>query len=323
VLMTTVAFVGVALPWRNSQAHEAGSFGVRRFLAERGVSAELGRRITEFLAPNHCSVMRSHEKDFAGLQLLPQFLHDRLKVELYAPVITRSPFIDRYSVLNARGVRELCHAAVEASNLSPGDRLFLAGRPAEKMFFVHSGLLDYTHQENEPRLNGQVAAGHWVSEPALWMRWTHCGTPVARTSCEIFGLSSGLFRALVSRHERGLAFAMGYAQLFFEYTCDSCHPGGWRTDLGNTRDLFALVRRAASDHLTADVCLRVDEEHKATTIPSPWRAARPEGLRASACANPEPCISSASELHLKARHAPGNPVKVATAELGPLPTRFD
>ena len=76
---------------------------------------------------------------------------------------------------------------------------------------------------NELRLSGQVAAGHWVWEFAL----CRCQTLVGRTHCDFFGLCGVLFRTFLSRHELGLAFAIGEEQLFF--------------DLGNTRDLCALV----------------------------------------------------------------------------------
>merc|ERR1711937_881354 len=105
-------------------------------------------------------------------------MRTELRYELYFPVLSIHPFFPN---IHQNVVQRLCLEALAAVALSPRDQLFNAGDTAEKMYFLHDGVMCYAHTTNtEERRSSHacpqnVTAKDWFVECVLWVPWEHVG----------------------------------------------------------------------------------------------------------------------------------------------------
>lgn len=232
---------------------------LREYFYANKITAELGQRVWNFLWVNHFSIKkRLHEDDISILGLLPDFLRWKIREELYQPVITRLPFLAEYNLWNQTGVQELCHYALQEVSLIAGDELFSRGSWADKTFFITGGTMEYIHSSQN--LCGNVREKDCVCEPALWLKWFHCGRLTAKTTTEIAQLDITQFRETLMRYEAGIDFVVNCKRTFHEYM--ALHP---RSDLTSMPlDLVRYVTREARKTLRGTASSRSSMSSEAT-----------------------------------------------------------
>jgi len=202
------------------------------YFIERGITAELGTRIWGYLKKNHFAQRRKAlRRDIAVLKILPPSISCDLNEELYLPVLKHCPFFFYYGVLNYHGIRAICDSVVSEHALTLGERLFLSGTAAESMYFVTIGQMQYEHRDES--LSTAVDTMQWVSEPCLWMKWYHCGTLEATTSCQLLAINSKKMRAMAVEQPRGRNYTRGYVSGFRAWMLqgDANPSGTWKTDI--------------------------------------------------------------------------------------------
>lgn len=229
---------------------------LRQYFQESRISAELGQRIWKFLQNNHFQHRkRVHRKDLEILELVPEYLNNKLSEELYNPVVTWNPFFRHFGNVAPAVLNEVCHHAVNEKCLTTREELFLENKVAERMSFITMGTMEYRHRE--VNLSALVTSGLWACEPVLWLNWVHCGTLSARTSCELIQLQAGKFRSIVTRDRFACDYASNYAKLFRDYLID--HSAVWYTDIWcNATELDDLLNAWEDDHphLGEDISVR-------------------------------------------------------------------
>jgi len=216
---------------------------LRNFFTDKQVSSELYQRIWHHLRHSQWSSRRSvHEKDLKILATLPENLKSKLRDELHSPVLIKAPFLLRISTNNIHGMSALCYQAVTETTVLPTEELFVDGKMAHKMYFVHVGSMEYVRLDfRDEETKEFLKEGQRASEPALWMHWLHCGTLSAKCSCEVLELDSEGFRTILLTHDRSLSFLSRYALLFHEHMS---HTKDWATDLWNQNVLESLAEAA-------------------------------------------------------------------------------
>lgn len=200
---------------------------------------------------------RTHEKDVVVLQLLPKSLRIRLKEQVYNPTVSRHPFFSKMYEVNPTGLSKMYAEVMDECAVGVGQELFMTGEVSMNMYFLVNGhmqystdisdleesnfqscqsrastsssnsrarslrsmnscafseLLDWTGNTRVP-----VKVGQWVSEPVLWVRWTHRGQLAAGTHSELFALSSARFLEFITRDAMEHYEACNYARLFLKF----------------------------------------------------------------------------------------------------------
>merc|ERR1712136_50386 len=170
---------------------------LRTYFSENDISAELNQRIWTYLQNSHWSMKkRVHERDIPILKTLPETLKAKFREELFFPVLERAPFLRKFSTLSVLGTTAVCFHAVTETSLISTEELFTAGADADKMYFITMGTMEYQHMSLMREEDHELKEKQWVGEPVLWMKWTHFGTLLARTACEILELGAAEFRMI-------------------------------------------------------------------------------------------------------------------------------
>mmetsp|Transcript_59765 Transcript_59765/g.139213 ORF Transcript_59765/g.139213 Transcript_59765/m.139213 type:complete len:750 (+) Transcript_59765:49-2298(+) len=218
---------------------------LRNYFTKNNVSTVLSREIWTFLKNHHFAHQtRSHKAQIHVLTLLPQRLQSKLHLELYGPYLTRAPFFYHYTAISCEGLMELSTRAVTEKAILCGEDLFLAGRNAEKMIFIVSGIMNYDHVDAD--FNTNIGTGSWAAEPVLWVKWVHWGRLCADTSCEIIELHSAKFRTIMAAFAHSLPFVKMYGRHFVEHL-HSMGTTGQTDVLTNVCRLENVARRAWCD----------------------------------------------------------------------------
>merc|ERR1719434_403139 len=219
---------------------------LRTYFSENDISAELNQRIWTYLQNSHWSMKkRVHERDIPILKTLPETPKAKFREELFFPTLERAPFLRKFSILHRSAIGAVCFRAVSETSLICTEELFTPGVVADKMYFIAMGIMEYQHMSLLREEDHELKEKQWVGEPVLWMKWTHFGTLLARTACEIIGLDAVEFRKVALASDASAAFFSEYARLFVDHLVKSDH---WATDVWmNEDDLEELVRRACGE----------------------------------------------------------------------------
>mmetsp|Transcript_116719 Transcript_116719/g.337130 ORF Transcript_116719/g.337130 Transcript_116719/m.337130 type:complete len:688 (+) Transcript_116719:282-2345(+) len=214
------------------------------YFAENQVSAELGRRVWEYLSNKHFA-HKKHlaKKDIDIFKLLPQSMMSKLNEELYGPILQRNPFFLQYGAVQYGALMQITDATISELSLVSGEEVFIAGKPAAKMYFLMSGHMEYDH--GDIRCCAKLKKGDWVSEPALFMKWEHCGTLYAASTAELVEVGLAPFRAIVAAHTYSFHFVKAYIKAFREIMLNDATWDVWRTDVWLDKTLLNSVARTA------------------------------------------------------------------------------
>merc|ERR1712136_729178 len=232
---------------------------VRTYFSENDISAELNQRIWTYLHNSHWNLKkRVHERDVPLLKTLPETLKAKLREERFFPTLEHAPFLRKFSILHRNGIGAVCFRAVSETSLICTEELFTPGVVADKMYFIAMGIMEYQHMSLLREEDHELKEKQWVGEPVLWMIWSHFGTLLARTACEIIGLDAVEFRKVALASEPSAAFFSEYARLFVDHLVKSDH---WATDVWmDEGDLEELVRRASGEEEDFSRCRSRESE---------------------------------------------------------------
>merc|ERR1719265_2751269 len=66
---------------------------------------------------------------------------------------------------------------------------------------------------------GMLSVGEedWISEPAMWIDWSHIGRLAARQQSELLGIKANKFKSFLVQDGNSLPEAPKYAKLWVEY----------------------------------------------------------------------------------------------------------
>lgn len=200
-IITTAMSKDVFLNIRQSM----DSVKLRRYLLVHGISKRLSKRL---MRNAHYSAAQKAqnvaEEDLALLALVSHPLRMELHFEIHGKVLMQHPFFEVYNAVHPAALRNICHNAVSAEQLSTGDIIFSDGEYAQNphFYFITKGKFRYI-QEIESRPTSQCSDGSkrmlldrgvWLCEPALWTNWVHCGFLRATTESTTMRVSSVEFR---------------------------------------------------------------------------------------------------------------------------------
>ncbi|CAK0840216.1 unnamed protein product [Prorocentrum cordatum] len=197
---------------------------MRQYLRENRVSMQLAVRVRHYLQQSErARQTRRVWRDVELFQELPEVLQMELRYEVYARLIARHPFFHQYGELDPSAMKALCHRAVREVPLVSGQELFGPGQVADRMYFVVDGSLSYDFQgfgSSEEHLlddaSPLVSGGQWFAEAAVWVRWFHLGSMVAKTPSLVLALDVTKLHVVMAQYVDTLPHCRRYAQLFAE-----------------------------------------------------------------------------------------------------------
>eukprot|EP00928_Gymnodinium_smaydae_P065483 TRINITY_DN4861_c0_g1_i8.p1 TRINITY_DN4861_c0_g1~~TRINITY_DN4861_c0_g1_i8.p1 ORF type:complete len:722 (-),score=157.78 TRINITY_DN4861_c0_g1_i8:83-2248(-) len=168
-----------------------GISNLRRYLTRVGISRKLALRVQR----NAAHTLQEHvrctpESKVALLSIVSEPLRVEIHYEMHSVLLKCHLAFQMYDMNCPRGMRKVCHSATDMLYVSSGDVIFAPREISRdpKMFFVRSGNLTYTAapastcagkatmvRTSGPASTQSVTANTFVSEPALWTTWRHCG----------------------------------------------------------------------------------------------------------------------------------------------------
>jgi hypothetical protein len=173
---------------------------MRKYLYQNGISNRLALRVMR--NAQHAIQEQTRMMPEEGVTLLKHVsepLRLELHFEMYSPILTKHPWILRYTVECPQVMRKVCHFGTSFEIVSQGDILFNAGEiPAKPvMYIVVYGQCTYCTtgmQETE------VKEGAWIAEATLWTpQWMHRGVLTASSDSRLCLLDSAIFREIAGQ----------------------------------------------------------------------------------------------------------------------------
>jgi len=223
------------LSWK----HARQSATLRKYLARRGISADLSMRVMSFVDWQRAAeARRSRETNVALLANLSDQLRADIAQEICEPTICKHKFFRRFRRMSSTCLGRICTQAVRNVVLSFGDTVFPGGMYADAMYFLLKGSVVYMQASQGSCEEVQLAVSEWCSEGALWTSWVHLGTLRAEAHSEVLKIDAALFLELTLKDHRVIRYAASYGQRFVRML-DSQAARGTLSDLS--------TRHAADD----------------------------------------------------------------------------
>jgi len=185
---------------------------LRRFLMENNISWQLRTRVQHQISEGLAVHKRLTEKDVPLLKSLSTSLRREICYSSFAHLIMTHTVFHTWGLVELNLIPAMCAKAAELLCLSKDDDLFTPLSAADNMYFVISGILQYSGEDLMSRIPSAknsiqsastamgnsrseedpggtlVHKGEWVSEVSLWMEWTYKGSLQAVTECELLSL---------------------------------------------------------------------------------------------------------------------------------------
>jgi len=235
VLVSSVATAMYRLQSLNSKREEKeGRF--RNYMSKYGVSLPLRDKIINFLR-NVSHEQTSIASNAELLEILPAVTRLELRTEVMIPIVSAHPFFNSYitSTADKHAIIQLVRVdAMQETILAAEDDLFNEGEVATRFSFVVHGHVLYMSSAfdrevsmykadgsrfqmlSDGRRQLAVGPGEWISEPAMWLKWTHMGRAVGEmpAGCGLVTVSAEKFQTTMQTE---LPLAKQYAVAFLKY----------------------------------------------------------------------------------------------------------
>jgi len=253
---------------------------LRTYLSRHKVSTGLRSKIWSIMDEKHSRDKYMPERNVELLQVIPLKLMIELRCEVFIPILTVHHFFAAYAMsqVSHRALHEFVGSGgVDDLSLDNRDEVFGEGHVAQGMYVVVQGSLKYVLGEQSRNLSeiaekdmsfmhsldsesggdsqfvNEVAdvlllrPGSWLSEPALWLRWTHKGCATAKANCNLVFVRSDPFRKVMNDYlpEEARRYAIGFLGFM------NRKHGKLSDDIGNQSTLQALAQDifAISSHV--------------------------------------------------------------------------
>jgi len=130
--------------------------------------------------------------------------------------LAKHPFFRACNSINTTFLKDLtCHSlAVQLHD--PAHKVFEPGQCACGMYFVHWGILEYTHEVQGAAFD-KLTNGNFFCEIALWLMWNHSGWLETESQTELVVLKADAFSKILRGHAAVRSLAAYYSSAF----CDS------------------------------------------------------------------------------------------------------
>lgn len=221
---------------------------LRRYLEDKNISRQLNVRVQRNAQHAVLEKQRNTpESEVELLRLISEPLLIELHFEEYVPILRWHAFFDLYQEKNPGCMRRLCHSGVSLKTVFPGDVIFSLGEIPQQptMFFVMSGRMDY---EQDGRRKAKICAGRWISEPVLWVHWTHAGILRAVSDCQILSLSAEAFQSITSQFKLTWFHPAYYAAEYFMHLREA-HDAAELSDIDAPSLCVTLTCKAYEERL--------------------------------------------------------------------------
>lgn len=117
---------------------------IRKYFSQNKISQKLASQVWHFRRRNKMGAKKIiKESDLPALKYLPERLRERLRMEVYTPILQNHPLLNKYSDLCPQALLEICNQAVSERQLIPGEPLKELKEKVKFMFFVCDGEIDY------------------------------------------------------------------------------------------------------------------------------------------------------------------------------------
>eukprot|EP00928_Gymnodinium_smaydae_P074380 TRINITY_DN5743_c0_g2_i1.p1 TRINITY_DN5743_c0_g2~~TRINITY_DN5743_c0_g2_i1.p1 ORF type:complete len:880 (+),score=130.73 TRINITY_DN5743_c0_g2_i1:114-2642(+) len=194
---------------------------VRSFLCAHNLSTQISVRVRKYLEWKH-TMNNKHAHDVEVYNILPLQITLDLQMEVNRPALTSHVFFARFVEIYPRLSRRLCLEALVQLVPAPDELVFSTMESCYHMYFVCAGNLEYCRKRIGKR--GEVdiwsreivTCGHFMSEPAMWMRWQHRGDLLVLNFASILSLKTVEFERTISTHPPAHASCVLYAQRYLK-----------------------------------------------------------------------------------------------------------
>jgi len=228
---------------------EAKERELRRFFNDHNISYQTSSTVWKFLGSNNILQPRKCAADDVKVfAMLPYHLRETLLDESFSPFMEGHPLFELYGLMstNRSSMKQLSSQACRASYLRSGDELFSATtRPVTSMVFVTSGMMAYTHQDEQCH-EIQVLPGQWCCEEILWgcPRYVQLNGTLGADPCyptDLFLLDPDIFRSTAKMYDQS-GLLQAYAAAFVKSFNELCLTDGCMDLLfNNVKRIDALV----------------------------------------------------------------------------------
>lgn len=124
-------------------------------------------------------------------------------------------------------MRAICHTALQEASFRTEQHVFdVGGLTVDKVYFVISGNLEYrtkvgggstlSSSSDIAASNDEVSMGQWFSEAAIWVKWFHMGSSIAKVPSVLLILSVPSLHLAVKEYADLLPDLITYGTLFVQ-----------------------------------------------------------------------------------------------------------
>lgn len=166
---------------------------LKTYLKQHKIRQSLSKRLCRNAKHAISSDMSAESVQLLGVISEP--LKVLMHFQMYSRVLYFHPFFTELLNDGNQLVRRICHQAMAFLFLDHGDIVFELNEEAAepKMYIVDSGSLDYMDAYGE---TATVDERSCISEPALWTRWRHMGTLMAKSNAKLATIDAQSFHDL-------------------------------------------------------------------------------------------------------------------------------
>jgi len=205
------------------------------YLSNHNISGPLSVRVKKYIEWKQ-RVHTYREHDAQVITLLPIEIMADLLEEVRVPLLSFHKFFAMFRVAYPKIVRRLC-AEVQEKTPAPDEEIFTPDGGQSNMYFVESGLLEYSynssfskksignaHSESHRSPSEMVwqpfeqretiGRGSWLAEQILWTNWSHIGKLVGKIDSCLLVLEGMSFTEIVKSNSAAHCSAVYYARRF-------------------------------------------------------------------------------------------------------------
>lgn len=220
---------------------------LQAYLSQEHVNQSLRYEIVQ-QAQTHMKVnkVRLKEQDIEFLKMASTEAQDKLRHFVVMKTLSSHIFLNTLNAMDMASMRSFCKNAIESQHMEKGEHIFVEGIPAEGMYFVAHGHVQYTPGELAPEFlwadddsRFSLQDGAWCAEVGLWAIWNYLGNLVAQEAVEMMSLSvDSLKKEAVRFPNTTLKIFQQYRTTFHSFLNE---PGCIRSDLSYAIDYYELI----------------------------------------------------------------------------------
>lgn len=184
----------------------ANQRALQQFLYDNGISRRLALRIQR----NALYALHEHGND------TPERSVRLLELVSEPLALSWHPFFVHVRYLSMVLAQEICHQALHRQSVMSGELVFSIGPVAKScMYFLTRGEAAYMNGPSLLKVN-LVNEGCALSEQSLWSFWSHAGTLMAKTDCQLLCVDSLMLQSILKQSFVVEAFRLAncYATLY-------------------------------------------------------------------------------------------------------------